>query len=273
VGSEAFPDLQVVPLPEQAIDEQKIDGSTFPTEGSQHLGGGGDSLVLPATDRTVSWKQMVPNLISDEHRMWAFPARLAQGKSWIPTVSILGSGAALQAVDPIEARYFRGSSTFQSFNNVFSSGATAIGTVVAPASLYAIGLARKDSKMTQTALFAGEAVANAEILSIFLKDATGRARPSDIPIGGNFSDSWFEGKGSRLSGKGSFPSGHAIAAFAVSTVVAKRYGNHRWVPYVSYGLAALVGFSRISLSAHFASDVFMGGAFGYSISRFVVLRQ
>jgi len=40
-----------------------------------------------------------------------------------------------------------------------------------------------------------------------------------------------------------------------------------------YGMAALVGFSRLSLSAHFMSDVFMGGALGYTISRFTVLRQ
>ena len=65
----------------------------------------------------------------------------------------------------------------------------------------------------------------------------------------------------------------AIEAFAVATIVARRYGNHRWIPYVAYGAAALVGFSRLSLSAHFLSDVFMGGALGYSISRFTVLRQ
>jgi membrane-associated phospholipid phosphatase len=35
----------------------------------------------------------------------------------------------------------------------------------------------------------------------------------------------------------------------------------------------VVGFSRVSLSAHFVSDVFMGGMLGYSISRVVVLRQ
>jgi hypothetical protein len=29
----------------------------------------------------------------------------------------------------------------------------------------------------------------------------------------------------------------------------------------------------MSLSAHFASDVFLGGALGYSISRFAVLQQ
>jgi membrane-associated phospholipid phosphatase len=69
------------------------------------------------------------------------------------------------------------------------------------------------------------------------------------------------------------PSGHTIAAFSIATVFARRYGNHRWVPFVAYGLAGVVGFSRMTLSAHFASDVFMGAALGYSISRFAVLRQ
>ena len=127
--------------------------------------------------------------------------------------------------------------------------------------------------MQRTALLAGEAVADAEILTTILKDATKRVRPAGIPAGGNFSDSWFESSGSRLRGNGSFPSGHTIAAFSVATVIARRYGNHRWVPYAAYGMAALVGFSRLSLSAHFLSDVFMGGALGYSISRFTVLRQ
>ena len=76
-----------------------------------------------------------------------------------------------------------------------------------------------------------------------------------------------------MRGRGSFPSGHTIAAFSVATVISRRYGNHRWVPYVAYGMATLVGFSRLSLSSHYLSDVFMGGALGYSISRFSVLRQ
>jgi membrane-associated phospholipid phosphatase len=69
------------------------------------------------------------------------------------------------------------------------------------------------------------------------------------------------------------PSGHTIAAFSVAVIIARRHGNHRWVPYVAYGMAALVGFSRLSLLSHFSSDVFMGGALGYSISRFTVLRK
>jgi F0F1-type ATP synthase assembly protein I len=38
-------------------------------------------------------------------------------------------------------------------------------------------------------------------------------------------------------------------------------------------MAALVGFSRLTLSADFVSDVFVGGALGYSVSRFAVLQQ
>jgi membrane-associated phospholipid phosphatase len=176
-------------------------------------------------------------------------------------------------LDPTEAGYFRNTSTFQRFNNIFSGNATAVGIILAPVSLYAAGRIRRDSKMQQTALLAGEAVADAAIVTTVFKDATERVRPAGFPAQGNLYDSWFENRGSFLRGNGSFPSGHTIAAFSVATVVARRYGNHRWIPYVAYGAAALVGFSRLSLSAHFLSDVFIGGALGYSISRLTVLRQ
>ena len=225
-------------------------------------------------DRPVSWKSLPPNIVSDQERIWTFPARLVQGQDWIPTAAVLGAAAGLVALDPTEARYFRRTSSFQGFNNIFTGNATMVGTIVAPVSLYAVGLVRGDSKMQRTALLAGEAVADAEIVTTVLKDATKRVRPAGFPAqGGNQYDSWFESRGSFVRGKGSFPSGHTIAAFSVATIVARRYGNHRWVPYVAYGVAGLVGFSRLSLSAHFLSDVLVGGALGYSISRFGVLRQ
>jgi membrane-associated phospholipid phosphatase len=226
----------------------------------------------PPLDRPVSWKLLFPNLVDDQKRIWSFPAHLVEGHSWIPATAVLGTTAALIALDPTEAGYFRGTSSFHGFNTALSSNVTMVGTILAPVSLYAVGLIRKDSKMTHTALLAGEALANAEILSTVLKDVTNRRRPSAIPTTGNFSDSFFESP-PRWQSTGGFPSGHTIAAFSVATVVARRYGNHRWVPYVAYGAATLVGFSRVTLSAHFVSDVFVGAALGYSISRFTVLRQ
>ncbi len=227
----------------------------------------------PTVERLVSWKLLLPNIASDQERIWTSPARLVQGQNWIPTAAVLGTTAGLMTLDPTEAGYFRNTSTFQRFNNIFSGNATAVGIILAPVSLYAAGRIRRDSKMQQTALLAGEAVADAAIVTTVFKDATERVRPAGFPAQGNLYDSWFENRGSFLRGNGSFPSGHTIAAFSVATVVARRYGNHRWIPYVAYGAAALVGFSRLSLSAHFLSDVFIGGALGYSISRLTVLRQ
>jgi membrane-associated phospholipid phosphatase len=224
-------------------------------------------------DRPVSWKLLLPNVLNDQERIWSFPAKVAEGRDWLPAAAVLGAGVSLVALDPVEGSYFHSTSSFHGFNNVFTSSNTVYGTIAVPASLYLAGLLRKDSKMKQTALFAGEAVADAEILTTVLKDATRRLRPAGVPAHGNYWDSWFESRGSLLSANGGFPSGHTIAAFSIATVVARRYRNHRWVPYVAYGAAALVGFSRLTLSAHFTSDVFIGAALGYSIGRFAVLQQ
>jgi membrane-associated phospholipid phosphatase len=215
-------------------------------------------------------------VITDQKRIWTFPARLMQGQNWAPTAAVLGTTAGLVLLDPTEAGYFRRTPSFHGFNNIYTGNATAIGMGAVPASLYAIGRIRRDSKMQHTALLAGEAMADGEILTTVLKNATRRVKPARFPASGNLSDSWFESKGppsSYLRGNGSFPSGHTIAAFSVATIIARRYRNHRWVPYAAYGLASLVGFSRLSLNVHFLSDVFMGGALGYSISRFTVLRE
>ena len=223
------------------------------------------------SDRPVSWKLLFGNVVADQKQIWSFPARLVQGKNWIPTTAVVGTTAGLMFLDSSEARYFRTTTTFHGFRNIVTGNATAIGMGAVPASLYAIGLVRKDSKMQRTALFAGEALADTVLVQTALKDIARRVKPARYPTSG-----WFASKGpptSYLRGNGSFPSGHSMAAFSVATIVARQYGNHRWVPYVAYGLAAVVGFSRLPLNVHFLSDVFMGGALGYSISRFTVLRQ
>lgn len=244
--------------------------STAATESSSRSAPGSPSVF--DDNRPVSWKLLVPNILCDQKAIWLFPAKVTERHNWIPTVSIASATAGLFLFDPTEARYFHQSSSFQGFNGIFSSKATVIGTIIAPTSLYAAGWIRKDTKMRHTALLAGEAVADAEIVTTVLKDIDRRSRPATFNAHGNYWDSWFESKGSPLRGDGSFPSGHTIAAFSIATVLAHKYRTHRWVPYVCYGMAALVGFSRLSLSAHFASDVFVGAALGYGISRFAVLR-
>jgi membrane-associated phospholipid phosphatase len=118
-------------------------------------------------------------------------------------------------------------------------------------------------------VLAARAVLDAEILTVVMKDIDRRS----IPENGDFSDTWFnKTDGSYLRGVGSFPSGHTIAAFALATAYARRYPNPKWHQWVAYGLAGLVGFSRVSIHAHYPSDVFVGAALGYVITRYVVLR-
>ena len=228
----------------------------------------------PPGEREVSWGKLIPNIARDQAAIFTSPARLTRNRNWVPFVAFAAVTAGLVAADPHVGHYFRNTTSYSGFNTVFNSNATAIGTAAVPAVTYVAGLLGKDSYAKNTALLTAEALADAEIATAALKIAIPRSRPSSIPPSGDFGDTWFEGRSSGWGTGGSFPSGHASAAFAVATVVARRYGKrHPWVPYVAYGMAATVGFSRLTLSAHFPSDVFAGAALGYAIGRFAVLRQ
>ena len=226
-----------------------------------------------AADRDVSWARILPNIASDQKHIWLFPKDLAHGKHWLPAALVVGATAVLIRTDAHTSPYFRNTASFSRFNSVFTSNATELGTFVAPVALYAGGLITKNSYARRTALLAGEAVADCEILTSVMKDIDQRRRPADYSPHTTMSDSWFNSPGSWIRGRGSFPSGHAIAAFSVAAVMARRYPRQKWLPFVAYGLAGAVSFSRLTLSAHFPSDVLMGGVMGYSISRFAVLRQ
>jgi len=62
----------------------------------------------------------------------------------------------------------------------------------------------------------------------------------------------------------SFPSGHTTAAVAVATVVAEEWHGVPGVAVAAYGLAGLVGVSRINDDAHWASDVVAGAVLGWA---------
>ena len=65
----------------------------------------------------------------------------------------------------------------------------------------------------------------------------------------------------------SFPSGHTTIAFAVATVMATEYKDHRLVRPLVYTAASLVGFSRLNSNSHWLSDVIMGAAIGHFTAR------
>lgn len=90
-------------------------------------------------------------------------------------------------------------------------------------------------------------------MALWMKEVVGRPRPwqvypawEAVPEGMNRS----------------FPSGHAVAAFALAAALALRWPKARWL---WFGLAATVALSRVALGLHWMSDVVVGGALGLSV--------
>lgn len=221
--------------------------------------------------RDVSERTIFPNILHDQKDLWLFPTKLSHENHWVPALVVTGVTAGLLAADSHNTPYFRRTQSFSGFDRAFSGSITNAEILIAPASFYVVGLFDKDAYTRKTGLLAAEALADVTVLDLVMKGVTRRLRPSDIPPYGNFSDTFFKKNASPFSS--SFPSGHSISAFAVATVIAGRYGKrHRWVPYVAYGVAGVIGFSRVTNQAHFPADVFLGAALGYAVAQFDVLR-
>jgi membrane-associated phospholipid phosphatase len=251
--------------------QETAQGVTTDNATPQNQSARNSAAALP--DRDVSWSTLPRNFLEDQKDIWLFPVQLAKGHQWIPTLSITGLTAGLIVADPNDVGYFRRTATFNTFNKVFSGSITAGEIAAVPAAFLIVGHFTHNSYAEKTALFAAEAYADTAVLDVVLKVSTRRLRPSDIPPAGPFNDTFFNSHVSNAGINSSFPSSHASAAFAVATVFAHRYRKHRWVPYVAYGAAALISFSRVTNQAHFPSDVFLGAALGVTISEFAVLRS
>lgn len=220
--------------------------------------------------REVSPSLLPANLLHDQENLWLFPRELAQGHHWAPTITVAAATLGLLSADPHVQPYFAHTAAFRGFDRLFSSKTTGVETIVFPAALYAAGLDLHDSYMQKTALFSFEAMADTEVLRMFLNSVTQRWRPQDVFNRRSYSNTFFHS----ISHVGSsFPSGHMIAAVSVATVIARRYRSHRWVPWAAYGFAGAIGLSRITLRAHFPSDVVLGTVLGYAIARYEVLQN
>jgi hypothetical protein len=232
----------------------------------------GGSVSSAPAERETTWRTLPGDFLHDQKDIWLFPAQLAKGHHWIPTLVVAGGTAAFLAADPHVASYFRSHQrNVDKLNDVFDP-MIATGEVIAlPASLMAAGYIRHDQREVSTSLMAAEAYGDSAIVDLVIKAITRRQRPSDIPAGQPFTNTFFNGGKSPFKGS-SFPSGHAAAAFSVATVVSDRYSRHRWAPILAYGLATAISVSRVTENAHFTSDVFLGAALGYTTAKYTVLR-
>ena len=240
-----------------------------PSPATQHAR---NSSNLSPEEREATWRSFVPDFFHDQKDIWLFPTQLAKGRHWAPTLVVVGGTAGLIFADPHVMPYFRShAANLDDVNDIFDPMITTGAVVAVPVSLLAAGYMRHDSYQVSTAILAGEAYADSAVVDLAIKAVTRRERPSDVPPGAPFTDTFFNGGKSPFHGS-SFPSGHSAGAFSVATVVATRYRNHRWVPWAMYGMATAISLSRIPTLAHFPSDVFLGAALGYTTARYETLR-
>lgn len=109
------------------------------------------------------------------------------------------------------------------------------------------------------------AVGGSRLVGQLLKWAARRPRPS-VYFAGEIPQSPAVAFFGPHNPYGSFPSGHAIAAFAAAAFFCGLYGRkYRWL----YAFAAVVAVSRVYLGAHFPSDVLAGSLLGWAMGRFL----
>lgn len=167
-----------------------------------------DSPSHAAENREVTWRTLPGDFLHDQKDIWLlFPSQLAHGRHWVPTLAIAGTTAAIVFADPHVMPYFRDhSGNFDDINDVFDAPITTGEIILLPASLLVAGYVRHDPYEVSTAILAGEAYADSAIVDLGIKAITRRERPSDVPPGASFNDTFFAGGKSPFKGS-AFPPG------------------------------------------------------------------
>ena len=249
-------------------------GAMLPDDPRQVGKPGGVDTTTGVPQREATWRSLPGDFLHDQKDIWTFPVRLFKGHYLLPTALVVGGTVGLIIADPHDAPYFRNhQKNWDDFNDVFDPLITTGEVIALPAGLLTAGYIRHDNREVNTAILAAEAYGDSVVVNLAMKAVTRRQRPSDVPAtGGDWDNTFFNGGKSPLHGS-SFPSGHSTAVWSVATVVAERYkGRHKpWIPVLSYTLATAISFSRITESAHFASDVWLGASLGYTIAKYQTL--
>ncbi len=213
------------------------------------------------TSKSSPEKRFIINLLKDQRAIWTSPFHWGRSDAkWLAPLGF--STIALIATD----RHTSGALVEHGDNlsrlrisKDISRGGAFYSTAGTAGVLYLVGRAAHNDRLRETGLLGMEALIDSSIVVTALKAASQRQRPPTDHSSGEFFD-----------GGSSFPSGHAIAAWSLATVIAQEYGHHRpFVQVGAYGLASAISLSRYTGRNHFLSDVLVGSAMGYGIGRLV----
>lgn len=195
---------------------------------------------------------------------FAAPTRW-NGCVWLTAGGVLaGTGAASLLDDEAYTLMERNHSDFNDgLSDVVVKYGSGITGVAVTGGMYIAGLAFENRWLRETSVLMASALSVSVVTESALKLIIGRARPYTGL--GNSTFKPFNGKADFLS----FPSGHTVVAFTLSTVLSERIKN-TWASVGLYSLATLVAASRMYTRDHWLSDVVFAGALSTFVARSVV---
>ena len=138
------------------------------------------------------------------------------------------------------------------------------GGLVLVGGMYVTGLFARNTWLRETGLLAGTSILMAGAVNTVMKTIVGRARPY-TGLGNHEFKPFTISNDDYLS----FPSGHTVVAFSLSTVLSRRIGN-TWASIGLYALATGTALSRNYTRNHWLSDVVCGGILSTLISDSIV---
>jgi membrane-associated phospholipid phosphatase len=231
--------------------------------------------AAPVAPERYTLRNLTRDFLKDAGQIWSYPVHI-QARDLLPIAALATVTGLLVANDE---SIYRGFKTYHDNHRWVRAAGPVVtemgswGAVGTAGVFLGVGLISGDKRSTETAVLAANAMLQSEILVTFLKGLFGRQRPE---FAGGV-DHWSGPEGLlKLFGRGkageydSFPSGHAITAFSLATVLAMQYRTSVWVPILSYTVATGVGLSRVTESKHWLSDVLVGSVLGYVVGRLVV---
>ena len=197
------------------------------------------------------------NILRDQKAIWTAPFHWNHSDAkWLVPLG-LGTGALI-ATDRTTASGIAKFDDQLDASRVISYPGSTYGAAAVGAVFYLAGREGHNARARETGLLTWEALINSEIIVVSLKAITERRRPLAEHHRGDF-----------FRGGTSFPSGHAIHAWSVATVIANEYSDHRSVQIAAYSIATAVSVARFTGEKHFLSDILIGSAMGYGIGRYV----
>jgi len=227
--------------------------------------------TVPCHGQDDSTAQSIPSLVfsdvnvtlHDAGTFWTAPSRFTTWE-WLATGGAVGGIVALMSVDGRLQNHFAAPGGEQKdlwdiptlYGEITFAGALTLGT-------YTAGLVGRDREMRTTSRLMFESLALSASAMLTIRFLAGRSRPSDNHGSRDF-------KGFRWdNAEESFPSGHAVVAFAMSTVLAER-ADHPLARVALYGLATLTAAARVHDNRHWTSDVVAGALIGLAAGFHVV---